>query len=200
VRLYLKLRAGGCDPGPRLSAAWEQFYRAEAPGLLRLARGYARVGTDPQDGAQAIWQAIIIRLPALRFDPDQGSLRAWLMTVARHALIDLERRERTHQTARLEVRDTLCISSPCPEPALVCEVHQLQELVRVALADLRTRVSEPSYQILHQHWIEGKSFGEIGNALGLTSKQVRDRHDRMLRKLRPLLIRQTEGRSPRQNA
>jgi RNA polymerase sigma factor (sigma-70 family) len=136
----------------------------------------------------------------LRFDPDQGSLRAWLMTVARHALIDLERHECAHRAAHLDVRDALCIPSPHPGPAFVCEVHQLQELVRGALAELRTRVSEPSYQILYQHWIVGKSFGEIARDLGLTSKQVRDRHDRLLCKFRALLTVRAAGRLPREKA
>lgn len=195
VRLYLELRARGRDPGPLLSTAWEQFYQAEAPRLLRLAHDYLPSGTDPRDGAQIIWQAIVTRLPDFRFDPEQGSIRAWLLTVARHVLIDQRRHEHGHAVTSLDAEEVDHLPSPDPGPARACELRQAQELVRRALAELRGQVSATSYQVLHQHWIEGRSFGEIAHDLGLTPKQVRDRHDRMLRKLRPILMRHAAGRS-----
>jgi RNA polymerase sigma factor (sigma-70 family) len=198
VRLYLALRRRHCDPGPFLSAAWERFYRTEAPYLLRLAREHARIGTDPQDGAQAIWQAIVTRLPNLRFDPEQGSIHGWVMTLARHVLIDQERLHSSHPTASWHADEVDRLPSPDPGPARLCELHEAQERVRGALAELRSQVSEASYRILHQHWIEGRSFATIAHDLGLTPKQVRDRHARMLRKLRPLLTRPVEGRSPQE--
>jgi RNA polymerase sigma-70 factor (ECF subfamily) len=195
VRRYLELRAGGRDPGPLLSAAWEQFYRAEAPRLLRLARDYLPSGTDPEDGAQLIWQALVRRLPALRYDPERGSIHAWLLTLARHVLIDRGRYEHRHATASLDAEEVDQLPSRDPGPAPACEVHQVQELVRGALAELRSRVSETSYQIVHEHWIEDRSFPAIARDLGLTPEQVRGRHDRVLRKLRSILIRQAAGQS-----
>lgn len=195
VRLYLELRARGVNPGPPLGAAWEQFYRAEEPRLLRLARAYLPSGADPQDGAQVIWQALVTRLPDFHFDPTQGSIHAWLLTVARHVLIDQRRREHGHPTASLGPEEADQLPGPAADPELACQVHQVQELVRRALAELQSQASDTSYQVLHQHWIEGRCFGAIARNLGLTPKQVRDRHDRMLRQLRPILLRQTLGRS-----
>jgi RNA polymerase sigma-70 factor (ECF subfamily) len=195
VQLYLELRARGHDPGSPLSTAWKQFYQAEAPRLLRLARVYSPPGTDPRDGAQLIWQAIVTRLPDFRFDPERGSIHAWLMTLARHVLIDQRRHEHSHPATSLNPEEATHLPSPDPGPARVCELHQAQGLVRGALAELRSQVSETSYQVVHQHWIEDRSFAAIAHELGLTPKQVRDRHDRMLRKLRTILMGHAAGRS-----
>src|SRR5207237_859290 len=115
-----------------------------------------------------------------------------------HVLIDQTRHEHNHPTATLDAEEADHLPSPEPGPALVCEAHQVQGLVRGALAELRSQVPEASYQIVHQHWIEDRSFGEIARGLGLTPKQVRDRHDRMLRKLRPILTRHAGDRFPRE--
>ena len=42
---------------------------------------------------------------------------------------------------------------------------------------------------LHDHWMEGKTFGEIVATLNCTAKQARDRHARMVDRLRVLLSR-----------
>jgi RNA polymerase sigma factor (sigma-70 family) len=118
------------------------------------------------------------------------------MTVARHVLIDQERVHSNHPTASWGAAEVDQLPGPDPGPARVCELHEAQERVRAALTELRSQVSEASYQVLYQHWIEGRSFVAIAHDLGLTPKQVRDRHARMLRKLRTLLTRPIEGRSP----
>ena len=41
-----------------------------------------------------------------------------------------------------------------------------------------TTISQTNYRILYDHGIEGKTFAEIAETLGLTTKQVRDRHSR----------------------
>jgi RNA polymerase sigma factor (sigma-70 family) len=198
LRLYLDCRRRHCDPGPLLNAAWEQFYQEKSPHLLRLARAHARPGTDPEDDVQAIWQALLTRLPQPQFDPHRGSIHAWLDMLARHILIDRKRRDQVHTMPHLDTREADQIPGTDPEPALFGEVHQVQELMHRALSVLQSRVSEMNYQILHQHWIEGRSFAAIAQDLGLTPKQVRDRKDRMLRRLRSLLSHhRAEGLFPR---
>jgi DNA-directed RNA polymerase specialized sigma24 family protein len=115
--------------------------------------------------------------------------------VARHVLIDQRRHEHGHPAASLRAEAADRLPCPDPGPARACELRQEQEVVRGALAELRSQVSETSYQVVHQHWIAGRSFGAIAHDLGLTPKRVRDRHDRMLRKLRPILLRHAAGRS-----
>ncbi len=60
-------------------------------------------------------------------------------------------------------------------------------MVIPALAKLRPDVSEVNYTILFEHWFKGRKFSEIAVDLGLSGKQVRDRHRRMIAKLRNLL-------------
>jgi RNA polymerase sigma factor (sigma-70 family) len=194
VRGYLALRSQGRDPGPLLEAAWNQFYGAQAPRLIRLARQYSRLGADPEDGAQAIWEKIVARLPRCHTLAQHRSIDAWLTALARHALVDQSRSDHTRPTADPQAKEVDRLPGTGPGPEAVCELHQAQQFVHRALAELRTQVSETSYQVLRQHWIEGRSFAAIAHDLGLTTKQVRDRHGRVLRRLRHVMTLHAEGR------
>jgi DNA-directed RNA polymerase specialized sigma subunit len=69
----------------------------------------------------------------------------------------------------------------------LCELCQERHRVLSAIEELGATISEANYRIMHIHWIEGKGFAEIAAIVGLTPKQVRDRHRRMVRKLRERL-------------
>jgi len=57
------------------------------------------------------------------------------------------------------------------------------------MAELRTHLSAVNYRIIHDHWLEGKSFSEIALTLDLKDRQVRDRHHRAILELREILSR-----------
>jgi DNA-directed RNA polymerase specialized sigma24 family protein len=93
----------------------------------------------------------------------------------------------------LDTQEADRLPSPEPGPAWRCEYDEPVELVHRALTELRTQVSETSYQVLHQHWVQGRRFAAIAKEFGMTPKQARDRHDRTFRKLRRLLTRLGEN-------
>ena len=85
------------------------------------------------------------------------------------------------------------IASREADPAIVLDTVHPQRRVRSTIEELRSTVSQTNHRILYDHWIRGKSFAEIAEPLGLTAKQARDRHARVVGKLRKLFTDASAG-------
>ncbi len=165
-------------------AAWDEFFKACDPYVHRLAYQRRDGLIDPQDRVQDIWRAIIAHL--VKFDPWRGPILSWLTTVARHTLVDQDRCSRRFHKLEAGLKDEALIPDPGSERSV--EARQARERVAGALVKLRARVSETNYRIVLERWYEDRPFSEIAAALGLSAKQVRDRHQRTIAKLRILLL------------
>ena len=71
----------------------------------------------------------------------------------------------------------------------MAERNQLTDLVREALAELRTQVSQRDYDAFTLRWLDGSSVREVAERLGMTEGQVRTSNYRVRAKLRLLLER-----------
>jgi RNA polymerase sigma-70 factor (ECF subfamily) len=126
-----------------------------------------------------------------RFDPESGSLAAWLMGIARHKVVDhLRREQRTRSTV---VADLTTVS---PEgdsathggrnadgaawngPALQRTAEQM------LVADTLARLPEPGQSIIRLSFIEGLTHGEIADRTDLPLGTVKSHIRRGLTKLR----------------
>jgi RNA polymerase sigma factor (sigma-70 family) len=185
VQTFLIARVNQQAYEPRLIDVWERFYLACDPMIRRVTSGGTPQIDDRNDRAQEIWRVVIARLG--RYDASRGPFRAWLRAVIRHALIDQQRSYQ--QLLSMDPAIGAEISGADHDPACLCEIEDRREQVHVAMAKLRDRVSDMSYQIVYDRWFAGRSFEDIAASLGLSVKQVRDRHHRALHRLRDLLIR-----------
>ena len=131
----------------------------------------------------------ITRLRDLQYDPSRGEPHDWISAVATHRLVDQERYRKKHVTERLgsEARDQL--ASREQDPAVVAERNQVAKLVREALAELRTLVSQRDYEAFTLHCAQGMSVREVADRLGMTEAAVSSIRHRMCVKLRPILAR-----------
>jgi RNA polymerase sigma factor (sigma-70 family) len=194
LQTCLKLLGRRLDPDREAVEAWDRFYRVYAPLLRRLAGEYVPPGDDADDRVQEVWCAVLARLPRFRVEPDRGRLRAWLTVLARHALVDRSRRQ-GRPMKHLSPAEEGEIPGRDSDPAAAYEQGLRQGAVRAALAELRARVPEPSFLVLHLRWFEGLSVAEISTLLGMEPAQVRLRHHRMVRRLRRLLPRHLDPES-----
>ena len=67
--------------------AWTALYRSLAPAVLGYLR--ARGARDPDDTLGDVFLAVVRDLPT--FQGDERALRAWVLTIAHHRLIDAAR-------------------------------------------------------------------------------------------------------------
>lgn len=111
-----------------------------------------------------------------RYDPEKGSLRAWLCVMARHNALDLIRRR----------PKLLPLSDEIPDGTPLDSALEEQELRRVVLEEVKA-LGEPDREILLRKYYLGESSKEIAARLGMTVSNVDTRTSRAVEKLRSKL-------------
>ncbi len=187
VQDFLAARARRCEPPAHVRDAWCRFFSSFDPLVRRVAERYHGNRSDTDDRVQEIWLAILTRFPRICDRSRNDTLRGLLTVIARHAISDYDRSPSHRPLASLtsDAQREL----PGRESSLMAraELEEACREVRSRLEEFRRQSSEASFLLIYLHWIEEKSFEEIAAALGCTTKQVRDRHRRILLKLRSIL-------------
>jgi RNA polymerase sigma-70 factor (ECF subfamily) len=154
---------------------FHELLSSNGPALLRLARSYTNNSSDRddlfQDTALAIWQA----LPRFR---NESSERTFVFRIALNRAITFlaQRRHSTPMNADLDVPDT----RPNPEN----EFSRDQEESRLAGA---IRGLSIEYRQVITLTLEGLSYAEIADVLGIGESNVGVRLNRARQMLRELL-------------
>jgi RNA polymerase sigma factor (sigma-70 family) len=194
--LYLRSRAMGQNPDAPAAAAWGRFF----PACDRLIRQYAghfsARGVDVEDCVQETWSQLLRTLPTFQLEQGRGHFGSWLYAVVRSKAHDILRRAGRQAAEDLSPQVQASFASRDADPADEAERSSAIEQVRSALAELRSRVSDPSYRVLHLRHLEGRSVSEVADALGMTPQQVWARDHRMRCKLRDLLIARSADFAP----
>ncbi len=145
-------------------AAMGALYRRYLPSVWRYV--YARLAGNIPVVEDVVSETFLAAVRAVReFDPKRGSVGAWIMGIARHKLVDHQRRT-TQQTSSTVA--ALC-ARPSPheaDPAASLETVETKEVIAAvvdALADEERLVLEWKY-------LDGLSTREIGGRLGRTEK------------------------------
>lgn len=124
-----------------------------------------------------------------RFDPEKGSLRAYLTAIAERKAIRRWRENRRQQLA---------------EQLSVPDVPTLGDWeTRDALRGSLDRLPEPDRQILLLRYFEGRTVREIAAVLDLDYERVKKRAQRALKKLQRFLeeaLREESARMPPPNS
>jgi RNA polymerase sigma-70 factor (ECF subfamily) len=116
-----------------------------------------------------------------RFDPEKGSPKGWILTVARHVLGDWRRRSRLRQYVPLGALNDLVFEAPSPEERLLRE----EEVGR--LLDAVATLGEADRELIGLRYGSGLDTGEMAAMLGLTEGTVRTRLWRALKRLREVM-------------
>ncbi len=116
-----------------------------------------------------------------RFDPEKGSPKGWIMTVARHVLGDWHRRTRLRQYVPLGALHDLVFEAPSPEERLLRE----EEVGR--LLDAVATLGEADRELIGLRYGSGLDTSEMAAMLGLTEGNVRTRLWRALNRLREVM-------------
>jgi RNA polymerase sigma-70 factor, ECF subfamily len=185
IRLIQLSRDRAAPPGlaaATVADAWCRVYEACKPLIRAIVRRRNRLPSAYDDQVQDIWVAVLSGLG--QYDPDRGSLDAWVTAVAVNVL---------YERARQRRRPTVPFAPEEPElvgrerdPADQYDVCLERERLAAILRVFQSHVSATNYRIVHAHWMDGATFEQIATDLGLTETQVRDRNRRTMKVLRRL--------------
>jgi RNA polymerase sigma-70 factor (ECF subfamily) len=152
------------------------LYREHAAPLLRFVLGLT---ANDHHRAEDVVQETLLRAwqnaETLALAP--GSLRPWLITVARRIVIDGHRRRSARPT---EVSDAALEFVPA-------EDHMAEALSRIALEDALSALSPPHREALTETYLRGRTVHEAAEKLGVPAGTVKSRVYYGLRALRATL-------------
>jgi RNA polymerase sigma-70 factor (ECF subfamily) len=117
------------------------------------------------------------------FDPDKGSAKGWILTVARNALADWRRRARLRQYVPIGNLHDLVFEAPSPEERLLRE----EEVSR--LMDGVASLSPADRELIGLRYGSELDTAEMAAVLGVAEGTVRTRLWRALGRLREELTR-----------
>jgi len=173
--------------------AWEDLYRALDPMIRKVIKRCDCSQIDTDDLAQCVWYIVVRRLRT--FDPARGTLRNWVLAIARNlAGKNARRRSRIHDEAITEQLVAALLAHD-EGPMTDCQGKEQQEQVRAILAKFCASLPELSRQIAEMRLIEERTVAAIAAALHVSEDCVKMRLRAVCAELRDLLRRAGFGQS-----
>ena len=155
--------------------AFTRLYRELHPIVYAYLHRRTSNTADAEDLTGRVFERFVARLDT--YAPDRGTVRAWVVGMARNALID-ELRRRRPEASPAECEEELADASLVPSRAL--DHDEAAAIVRELLADL----SPSTREIFALRFADGLRDAEIAKLLGLEEAAVKQRVSRVLRALR----------------
>lgn len=162
---------------------FRHYVTPELPVLLRVAR---RLTGNPQDAEDVVQETLIRAYRAIeRFDGRHP--RAWLLTILRNASHNLYRKKRPQLADSAE--DLLQLPAAGPEGRTGVEERVLDGVVEVEIADALLSLSQAFREVVLLVDVEGLSYQEAADVLGVPTGTVMSRLHRARKKMRKRLER-----------
>ena len=179
--LLFRLRdAGDAD-------AWRQFVELYAPLVYRYARRHRLQDADAADLTQEVLRAVSGAVGRLEYDPERGSFRGWVFTLAHRKLCDfLTRRRRQEQGSGDTATQGVLNDLPAPEEEQ-WERDYERRLFVWAAERARGEFREATWQAFWQTAVEGRPAADISRTLGISVGAVYIAKSRVQARLKALV-------------
>jgi RNA polymerase sigma-70 factor, ECF subfamily len=170
-------------PAPGLLAEVEVLCREWFEAHGTAVYNYFRFHVPLVDVAEDLTAETFFKVvrAAEKFDPERGTAKAWILTVARNVLADWRRRARLRQYVTLGSMHDLACDAPSPEERLMKEEEVGRMLDAVATLGTGDR------ELIGLRYGSGLDTAEMAQILGISEGNVRTRLWRVLGRLRKAL-------------
>ncbi|MBI3823179.1 MAG: sigma-70 family RNA polymerase sigma factor [Planctomycetes bacterium] len=168
-------------------AAWTRLVDLYAPLVYHWCRRAQLGPDDTADVFQETFRALALHIHDFRRDRPGDTFRGWLRTITQNKIRDHFRRRQNEPLAAGGTDANVRIHAQ-PDPVSVDDDDSEQQIVNQVLhrtlETVRGDFEERTWQAFWQVQIDGKSTGDVGAALGMTSAAVRKAKLRVLARLR----------------
>jgi len=135
--------------------AFNQFYETYIPFVLHIAVQILGDSSEAEDLCHDIFLDIF-QHPE-RYDPQKGSVKAWLAVKTRSRSIDRLRKRKPVLIHKLELLET--------EDAVKTELYVLNKIENETLLEALRHIPEKQRKIIYGAYFEGKTQRELAEAL-----------------------------------
>jgi RNA polymerase sigma-70 factor (ECF subfamily) len=170
--------------------AWVQFVEVYAPLVYKFVRRRGLQDADAADLTQDVLRAVAGARQRLRYDPDRGTFRSWLFTVARNKLATfLARQQRRRNRDCTGDPQEWLDRQPAPEQDEVAlwEQEYEQRLFDWAAEQVRDQFQSGTWQAFWLTAVEGQGAKDAAAQLGVSVGAVYIAKSRVLARLRQLI-------------
>lgn len=182
-RLLLELARRGSED------AFRRLYAELHDPVRRYVDARVKGAAEAEDLVAAVFGRFVEGLDG--FDAGRGSVTAWVLGMARHAVIDHGRRRAAYGGARQasatadDLADSLAAPQPDPLAALIRDEESR------AVAAWLARQDAPTRDLLDLRYGQGLTCPQIAEVLGLSTDAVKKRCERAVRQMRQELPTET---------
>lgn len=172
---------------PENKAAWDDFVDRYRPILIGFARSLGLQETDAEDVAQQTLAAFSVDLKAGKYVRGRGRLRAWMLGIARHRVIDAQRAQMRRKQWRgdsmlVEAADEQQITGVWEDAQRAVIAERAIELLRT-----RTRLSPSTLMVFELAILRNVPTAEVARQCNMSESEVYVAKSRAAAKLRELV-------------
>lgn len=179
VSLLVRIR-DRCD-----AEAWAEFVEIYAPLVYALARRHGAQDADAADLTQEVLKTVMRTAPSFVYDPQRGSFRGWLLTVARNQVRKWLNASRRHPPSGGEEGQRLLEAQAAPaDEAARWDREYHQRLFEWAAEKVRPSFRSATWQAFWQTTVENRDARTVADALGLSIGAVYIARSRVLARIK----------------
>lgn len=167
----------------RDSEAWRRLVQLYSPLVFYWARRIGLGEADAADLVQDVWHSVTTTLERFQRDPETGTFRGWLWTIARNKANDFYRKRASLlPTGGTDAQQLFQnIANEEPEDDTGVENHGL---LHRALELIRPEFQEQTWRAFWRMTVDGWTAKDTGQELGMAANAVHQSKFRVLRRLR----------------
>lgn len=164
--------------------AWQEFVDLYTPLIYQHARKSGFQDADAADVSQEVLRAVAKAIARLRYDPGRGSFRGWLFTIVRNVQRNLHLHRKRHRvvTGQQEVIGEHPERDEAEETLWNLEYEK--RLFAWAGVRVRADVQDATWQAFWQTAVQGRTFQQVAESLGMSIGAVYVAKSRVLERLR----------------
>jgi RNA polymerase sigma-70 factor, ECF subfamily len=164
--------------------AWGHLVRIYTPLLAFWAKTCNIPSLNADDVIQEIWKSVSTSIQRFGQDPDRGSFRAWLWTIAKNKARDFHRKGSLATTPTGGTEALQWIQSiPEREPTTEGDEAGFESL-RLALETIEHEFEPHSWRVFLRFMYDGLSAQHVAEEFGIKANSVHQIRFRVLRRLR----------------
>jgi RNA polymerase sigma factor (sigma-70 family) len=154
------------DPGDQ--SAWSAFVDRYGPQIHAWCLRWKLQDADAQDVTQMVLLKLVRHLPDFAYDPSR-SFRGWLRTLTAHSWSDFIRDQVRGVRGAADPAITDLLDTVQARVDLVRHLEETydQELLELAMAEVKRRVEAHTWEAFHLTAIEGVGAAEVAGRLGI---------------------------------
>lgn len=161
-------------------ASWRDFFNTYWKLIYSVGVKAGLTEEEAQDLVQETMLSVAKQMPSFRYDPKQGSFKAWLMKIIHRRLTDYWRKRPPWAAERQSIRNETpgtSTTNQIPAPSgfsmeTVWDEEWQKNLVGAAMENVKRKIAPRQYQIFDLYVIKEWTVRDVTRTLHVSAAQV----------------------------